>query len=191
MNDWQRIGTIGILSFVCVLLFACDRVGEPTETPVEPPASPTEPQATVEPQEINLSAGQELALVGGLSSGGSDNELGYAVEGEEITAPGPTIKVHKGDTVTIAFENAHYLEDGRPVYRVQHNFTVVADKDVPFARMEPLWDAYVGGSGDPNLLLGERGEVTFTPEEAGSYYYVCAVLDHAERGMWGRFEVVE
>jgi FtsP/CotA-like multicopper oxidase with cupredoxin domain len=189
MNHWQRTGTIGILSFVCVLLFACSP--PPTEEPPATQASPTEPQATVEPQEINLSAGEELALVGGLSSGGSDNELGYAVEGEEITAPGPTIKVHKGDTVTIAFENAHYLPGGTPEPQVTHNFTVVADKDVPFAKMEPLWDAHVGGSGDPNLAVGESGSVTFTAEEAGSYYYVCAILDHAERGMWGRFEVVE
>jgi FtsP/CotA-like multicopper oxidase with cupredoxin domain len=190
MNHWQRIGTIGILSFVCVLLFACSSDEQPTEEPPTTQASPTAPQATVEPQEINLSAGEELALVGGFSSGGSDNELGYAVEGEEITAPGPTIKVRKGDTVTISFENAQYREDGSPD-AVQHNFTVVADKDVPFAKMEPLWDAHVGGSGDPNLLVGESGSVTFTAEEAGSYYYVCAILDHAERGMWGRFEVVE
>lgn len=188
MNSWKRVRTFSSLSFLCFLLFACSPAEEEEVTPVEPPASPT---ATVEPQVINLSAGEELALVGGLSSGGSDNELGYAVEGKEITAPGPTIKVHKGDSVTIAFENAHYLPGGTPEPQVTHNFTVVADKDVPFARMEPLWDAHVGGSGDPNLKVGERGEVTFTAEEAGSYYYVCAILDHAERGMWGRIEVVE
>ena len=187
MNHWQRIGTIGILSLASVLLFACS---PPPETPTASPTVQQEPKATVEPQVIDLSAGEELALVGGFSSGGSDNELGYAVEGEEITAPGPTIKVRKGDTVTISFENAQYREDGSPD-AVQHNFTVVADKDVPFAKMEPLWDAHVGGSGDPNLLVGESGSVTFTAEEAGSCYYVCAILDHGERGMWGRFEVVE
>jgi FtsP/CotA-like multicopper oxidase with cupredoxin domain len=150
-----------------------------------------EPQATVEPQVVNLSAGDELALVAGLSGDASGHDLGYAVEGEDINSPGPTIRVRKGESVTITFENAHYLEGGTPEPRVTHNFTVVADKDVPWARMEPLWGAYVGGSGDPNLKVGERGSVTFTAEEAGSFYYVCAILKHADRGMWGRFVVEE
>ncbi len=38
----------------------------------------------------------------------------YGVEGEAITSPGPTIKMRQGETVTITFENVHYLEDGKP-----------------------------------------------------------------------------
>ena len=52
--------------------------------------------------------------------------------------------------------------------------------------MEPLWGAHVGGFDDPNfednwnsnLQPGERGSVTFTAETAGSFYYVCAWIDH-------------
>ena len=197
MNYWRRFLTIGSWSLVCVLLFACSSLGQEREEDaapqVEPQASPTvqeEPETAVEPPMVNLSAGEELVLVAGLLNDGSSWLAGLAVEGEEITSPGPTIKVRRGETVTITFDNEVYLEDGRP-FGAPHNFTVVADKDVPWTQMEPLWGAHVGGSGDPNLKEGERGSVTFTAETAGSFFYVCALLDHIEHGMWGRFIVEE
>jgi nitrite reductase (NO-forming) len=33
--------------------------------------------------------------------------------------------------------------------------------------------------------------VTFTPDKPGTYYYICSVPGHVERGMWGRFVVEE
>ncbi len=140
------------------------------------------------------SAGEELVLVAGFPPGDT-SKAGFAVEGEDITSPGPTIRVRKGETVTITFENAHYYEDGRP-FSESHNFTVVEDKDVPVLQMEPLWGAHVGGGFqglgvDPNLKAGERGSVTFTAETAGEFYYVCAVSTHIVNGMWGRFIVEE
>ena len=140
-------------------------------------------------------AADELVLVAGFPPD-SILKIGFAFEGEEITSPGPTIEVRKGETVTITFENAHYYEDGRP-FGESHNLTVVEDKDVrPEFQMEPLWGAQVGGSFqglgvDPNLKAGERGSVTFTAETAGEFYYVCAVPGHIAGGMWGRFIVVD
>ena len=149
-----------------------------------PDRSPTtEAQATT----LTLSAGEELVLVAGFV-GDPPIGGGFAVEGEEITSPGPTIRVRKGETVTITFENAHYREIGTP-FPEPHNFTVVADKDVSVFEMEPLWGAHVGGFDDENLKAGERGSVTFTAETAGEFYYVCAYSDHIEVGMWGRFIV--
>ena len=72
-----------------------------------------------------------------------------------------------------------------------HNFAVVVDKDIVWSEQVPLWGAHVGGFGDPNLFEGERSSVTFTAEDAGSFYYVCANLDHVDRGMWGQFIVEE
>ena len=143
----------------------------------------TEAQATT----LTLSAGEELVLVAGFPPGVT-TKAGFGVEGEDITSPGPTIRMRKGETVTITFENAHYLEGGSP-FPEPHNFTVVEDKDVPVFEMEPLWSAHVGGFDDENLRAGERGSVTFTAETAGSFYYVCALSDHPGRGMWGRFIV--
>ena len=200
MNHWQRVRTISSSSFVCVLLFACSSLGQEREEEavpeVEPRASPTvqeEPQTAVEAPTVNLSAGEELVLIA--AAFGDDYGVswlaGFAVGGEEITSPGPTIRVRKGETVTITFENAHYFEDGRP-WQAPHNFMVVADKDVVGSRIEPLWGAYVGGFGDPYLKTAEHGSVTFTAEDAGSFFYVCAFLKHKDdHGMWGRFIVEE
>ena len=196
MNHWQKLRTISFLSFVCLLLFACSPLGQEQEdeavTELEPLASLTveeEPGTAAEVPTINLSAGEELVLVYGCCDAVNDI-AGYGVEGEEITSPGPTIRVRQGETVTITFENAHFRDDGTP-FLEGHNFTVVADKDVPLYTMEPLWGAHVGGFGDPNLKVGERGSVTFTAETAGSFFYVCAFIDHIHKGMWGRFIVYE
>jgi FtsP/CotA-like multicopper oxidase with cupredoxin domain len=182
-----------------VLLFGCSSFGQDREEDavreVEPQANPTvqqETETSVEPPIVNVSAGEEVVLVAGLLLADGSNWLaGFAVEGGQITSPGPTIKVRRGETVTITFENAVYLEDGRP-FGAPHNFTIVADKDVPLPEMEPLWGAHVGGFGDPNLFEGERGSVTLIAETAGSFFYVCALLDHhIDHGMWGRFIVEE
>ena len=114
--------------------------------------------------------------------------FGFGFEGEDITTPGPTIRVRKGETVTITFENAHFRVGGRP-FGAPHNFTVLADKDGRVREREPLWGAHVGGFDDPNLESGESGSVTFTAEAAGSFYYVCTVSDHIADGMWGPFIV--
>ncbi len=156
--------------------------------------------ATTEAQArtLTLSAGEELVLVAGFPPGVTE-KAGFGVEGEDITSPGPTIRVRKGETVTITFENAHYRETGSP-FPEPHNFTIVADKDVPRLEMEPLWGAHVGGFDDDHplaevygtgLKAGERGSVTFTAETAGSFYYVCAIGSHIANGMWGRFIVEE
>lgn len=182
-----RMGSIWLI--LGVMLFACATPSQETEVNEAPETVQEEPMTPVEPMTINLSAGEELSLHAGMfPDDGSGWQAGYAAEGEEITSPGPTIIVRKGDTVTINFENAHVKEDGSP-FGVEHNFTIVLDKDINWMNMEPLWDAHVGGSGDPNIANGVNGSVTFVAEEAGNYYYVCALIDHIERGMWGKFIV--
>ena len=190
MNGWQGLRRISFLSIVGLLLVACSPIGQEQEQAavleVEVQASPTVEVAT-----INLSAGEELVLVygAGFTDDPEDILAGYAAEGEEISSPGPTIRVRKGETVTITFENAHYF-DGEP-FPEKHNFAVVTDKDVPVHEMEPLWGAHVGGFGDARLKPGERGSVTFTPDTTGTFYYVCAVWDHIQHGMLGLFIVYE
>ncbi len=114
----------------------------------------TEAQAST----LTLSAGEvELVVVAGaVLESGVVRGGGFAVEGEDITSPGPTIRVRKGETVTITFENAHFRPGGRP-FGEPHNFTVVADKDVRLDEMVPLWGAHVGGFDDPNLESGDSG----------------------------------
>jgi len=155
MNLWQRVRTVCFLSFICLLLFACS------------------------------SASEGIVIVSGVVSEEPGNfAYGFSFEGEEATSPGPTIRVRKGETVTITFKNESYSYD-------QHNFIIVADKDVNVSDMQPLWGAHVGGSGDPNIKHGESGSVTFIAEDAGSFYYLCNVYGHHAIGMWGRFIVEE
>ena len=190
----RQVRTGGMVLIMGVMLVACATPSQGIEESGAPQTDQVveeETIANVEPMTVNLSDGEELTLLAGMSpDDGSGWQAGYAVEGEETTSPGPTIIVHKGDTVTINFENAHLKEDGSP-FGVEHNFTVVPDKDINWMDMVPLWDAHVGGSGDPNLANGESGSVTFVAQEAGNYFYVCALIDHIERGMWGEFIVEE
>ncbi len=171
-----------------------------TPTPVPPTAAAPTPIPTVEaptqiptvaPPVINLSSDEELVLTAGMDRDDPlDLFLFFGVEGEENSSPGPTIKVRKGETVTITFENMHFFLDGSP--GGNHNFVIVADKDIGWNKMEPLWGAYVGGSAwGSNVEPGERGTVTFTAEEVGSFFYVCRIRGHIEFGMWGRFIVGE
>jgi len=129
-------------------------------------------------------------LIAALVPNTTPSRIGFAVEGDEPTSPGPTIRVRKGATVTLTLVNDTYLPDGRP-FGVPHNLAVVADKEVVWTEQVPLWGAHAGGFGDPNISEGERSSVTFVPEDAGTFYYICANVDHVHRGMWGQFTVEE
>jgi len=161
MNHWQRIRMISFLLVICFLLSACG------------------------------SASEGIVIVSGVATEDPENfAYGFSFEGEEVTSPGPTITVRKGETVTITFKNETSFENGNPAYG-PHNFTIVADKDVNVSDMQPLWGAHVGGSGDPDIKYGESGSVTFIAEDGGSFFYLCNVYGHHAIGMWGRFIVEE
>lgn len=162
----------------------------PLASPTVGAASPSPTEELVEVPTVDLEPGGELELVAGFFGHSSNNLGGFAVAGEEITSPGPTLRVRKGETVTITFENAHVWEDGKP-FGEPHNLVVVADKDARRLDLKPLWGAKVGGFGEDYLPTGERGSVTFTAETAGEFHYVCSVGDHIAHGMWGRFVVEE
>ena len=112
--------------------------------------------------------------------------FGYALLGQAMTSPGPTIRVKKGDKVTITFNNVHGAYDGAKLF---HNFVVVATKD---ESAERLWGAQVGENHPiyPTWIdAGESGTATFTPETAGAFFYICSVPGHLEQGMYGSLTV--
>jgi len=128
----------------------------------------------------------EFVVIGGVTIpvGDSFRKPGYALEGEDITSPGPTITVRVGEPVTITFKNA---DD----YQVEpHDFTIVAEMDetalLTKLDVDPLW-----GAETEWLPTGEQQTITFTPDTPGSYFYVCTNSDHAFLGMWGSFIVDE
>ncbi|MEX1208604.1 MAG: cupredoxin domain-containing protein [Acidimicrobiia bacterium] len=64
----------------------------------------------------------------------------------------------------------------------RHNFAIVAEFEGGYA--DALWEARI-----PGLDVGETGAVTFTPDTAGTYFYVCTVAAHRFQGMAGGFVV--
>jgi plastocyanin len=103
---------------------------------------------------------------------------GFALEGEELTSPGPTLRVPAGAEVTITLHNQHGAFSGE---EISHNIAIVADKDaVPHPRFESEIDP---------VNAGETGSVTFTAGEPGTYFYVCTLVGHVGRGMYGEFIV--
>lgn len=124
----------------------------------------------------------QFSIVGGEIKG--DSELaGYAFEGADVVSPGPTIRVRAGRPLTITFKNVHGQYFGETY--IPHNLVVTATKDED---AQPLWDAAIP-AGPDTLNVGESESVTFAPDRAGSYFYVCTVYSHIDRGMWGRFIV--
>ncbi len=108
---------------------------------------------------------------------GAPTEGGYALEGDDVVSPGPTITVRAGEPVTITFKVAD------EIVPEPHDFVIVAEK-ARFA--DPLW-----GAKTEQLPFGEQQSITFTPDTPGSYFYICTVSDHLSRGMWGSFIVEE
>ncbi len=161
MNHWLGLRTISPLLFVWLLLFSCSALGgEPAE----------------------------FVVIGGVTipdnEEGSGRKPGFALEGEEITSPGPTITVPVGELVTIAVKNVDDHQ-GEP-----HDFTIVAEMDnlalLTKLLVDPRW-----GAETEWLPRGEQQTITFTPDTPGSYFYICTNSDHARLGMWGSFIVKE
>ena len=149
--------SVSCLFLVSLLLFACSSIGG--EQDIEGPLVLTVLGGVVIPEE------------------GSPREGGYALEGEDVISPGPTIMARAGQRVTINFKVAD------EIVPEPHDFVVVAEKD---RLADPLWEAQTD-----KLRFGEEQTITFTPDTPGTYFYICSVSDHLGRGMWGSFIVEE
>lgn len=127
----------------------------------------------------------ELSLVADVTENDSEDKLGYAFAGEEVTGGGPTLTVQNGEEVTLTLENNHGLDS--------HNLAVVPQlDDIPtLAALGGLEEEVLWGAAIDNLSEGERGSVTFTPDRPGRYYYVCTLPGHAAAGMMGELVVAD
>lgn len=130
------------------------------------------PGTTVEMPETPLS----FTIIGENLAGGAFRSA-FALEGEDLASPGPTITVRAGQSVAITFKNTG---ESLPA---DHNFVIVAEKS---ADAEPLW-----GAATDQLGPGEQQTISFTPDTPGRYFYICSVDTHLTNGMWGEFVVEE
>jgi len=168
-------------------VFACsddDSVEEPTTTTTTAATTttttvPSTTSTTVPPTTTRGDA-VEFSLIGGQPAAGFEDlplnqGKGFGLASGEVVAPAPRLTVGVGDEVTINLENVHPFEE-------QHNLAIVAEFEGGYA--DALWEARI-----PGLDVGETGAVTFTPDTAGTYFYVCTVAAHRFQGMAGEFVV--
>lgn len=144
--------------------------GEPTSAPEPSPTSAPELR-TVSADDL---ASADLVVYTGEAPQGVDNG-GYGFAEDEISSPGPTITVAAGEKLSLVLFNVSEEVLG-------HDLTVVQRKD---EAAPPLW-----GGQTETIQPGESTLVTFTPEEPGTYFYICSIISHTSgHGMWGHFVV--
>jgi len=92
-----------------------------------------------------------------------ENGQKITVSGDEFAFMPDTITIKKGQPATITFKNTG---------KYPHNFTI-AELNVQTKTIQP----------------GGEDTVTFTPDKAGSFSYICTIPGHADRGMKGTLTV--
>ncbi len=106
----------------------------------------------------------------------SASNYGFGLSASRLTSPGPTLNLTVGTTYRLTFTD---------VGQFPHALIFKASNSPTAATM---WNAYVGTDSNP-LTNGQSGSVTFTPDQAGTFYYLCPVPGHDDLGMWGLVKV--
>ena len=103
----------------------------------------------------------------------------YGLSRENLTSPGPTVRVKVGDLVRIKLVNVGVLP----------HVLAVSGKVEENPNIQPVFEnAEVGSVLEP-VLPGESGMAVFKPNRAGRFYYLCTIPGHVSRGMYGVFVV--
>ena len=88
--------------------------------------------------------------------------------------PGPTLTLKMGTAYTMTVMN---------VGTMPHAWEITSQKSSSSA----LFGAQIDTTS--YIQPGSSGKVTFTPNQAGNFYYVCPVNGHVALGMWGNVVV--
>jgi plastocyanin len=115
-----------------------------------------------------------LAQLGSSGFNGKDLYVGEYGFGSTsiVSSPGVTMTFTVGQTVTLTLHN---------VGEKAHNWEIV-DAKSPTAIV--LWNAQIANASNP-VTPDDSASVTFTVENAGSYYYISQVGDDVSLGIWG------
>ncbi len=98
-------------------------------------------------------------------------KYGFGYTSTSLSSPGPTLRFNLTDVVNITVIN---------VGSMPHGFAIT---NAPNTGATVLFNAEIGASS--YLEPGKQGTVIFTPNNAGSFYYICPVPGHTEVGMYG------
>lgn len=133
-------------------------------------------------------SGTEFVIVASETIDDPTNEIGFALEGDDVTVEAPRLQVMVGEPVMVVVRNEHgrYSQTSGI-----HNFAVVPLlDDIPtLAATGAITDHVMWNSATTDLPSGETAEVTFVPDAPGTYYYLCTIPGHAKAGMIGELVV--
>ncbi len=115
-----------------------------------------------------------ITIYGGELPGG---KFGFGLSPDELSTPGPEIRVKQGAVVELRFVN---------VGKLRHGLAIVPS--VEKSNPTILFNALVGPPNNP-IPPGGEGSVVFVASQPGEYYYQCPVPNHGPKGMWGKFIV--
>jgi plastocyanin len=102
----------------------------------------------------------------------STSSYGFGTGSNSISSPGPDLTFKVGQTYTVTLDN---------VGTMGHNWAIV-DAKSPTATV--MFSAQIASASNP-VAIGGSKSVTFTPTQAGNYFYICQVDAHVSLGMWG------
>lgn len=125
-----------------------------------------------------------------------EEEIGYALDDDDVTVDAPTLTVETGREVTLTLENrsGQYSD-----VRASHDFAIVPALTDEYTDIEMYTDIATGkilesvlwGAQTPQIFTDESATITFVPGEPGTYQYLCTIPGHARLGMRGTFVVEE
>ena len=161
---WYGIAAVVIIAIAGYGLYAYFTA--PTSTTTPPPPSGNG-GGNVNTQNITLFGGEVSASV-----------YGWGLTKSTLKSPGPTLNLTVGTPVHISMT---------VVGSIPHAFAIYSTNSVSSS---VLFNSEIGTASNP-LISGETKSVTFTPTEAGTFYYICPVPGHSDLGMWGEVKVTQ
>ena len=100
---------------------------------------------------------------------------GFGNTADTITSnPAPTITLKQGTSYTMTVHNVGTMPHAWEITTQQTGGSV-------------LFGAQIASTS--YIAPGSSGSVTFTPNQAGNFYYICPVPGHVALGMWGNVVV--
>ncbi|MDQ1279750.1 MAG: hypothetical protein QG670_1012 [Thermoproteota archaeon] len=103
----------------------------------------------------------------------SASKYGFGNSSSTLTSPGPTLHFKTTDAVNMTFINVG-TQPHAWVLKDQNSITATT-----------VFNAAIGSSSN-YITPGSKGSVTFTPNKAGTYYYLCPIAGHDDPlGMYG------
>ena len=150
-----------------ILVGAIFYVGAMSGVAEQPPTKIEERQTT---QQETAQAAREIVIYGGELS---PSKYGFGLSPDEITSPGPELRINVDELIRIIFKNVGSLP---------HTWAATNEAKEGAKAI----DNFEIGSATKPLLSNEEGSITIKFSKPGEYYYICTVPGHVTLGMWGK-----